>query len=507
MQTSTRRLAALAAAAITTTLLAAAPASAQESQHWWGIDWQPCPDTEPADQVDCATIDVPLDYHRPWGERIEIGLARRQAENPDEKIGTILMDPGGPGGSGVGSIIGGNPLTGEAAERFDIVGFDPRGVNTSTRVDCGETAVEDVAAIGIPQDEASFEALEAANAALTADCREHTGRLFDHVSNLETVEDMERIRRALGEGRLNYLGYSYGTLMGQQYAEKYPWLIRTMVLDGNMDHSLESTWDFMSTETAAVEENFIAFADWCAAESDCALYGEDVLTVHGELKAAARAGELTDPYTGEPLDFYGLTEGYAFLANFPQYWPTLATEYEAMSEGEILPSTRSFQEEELVENLYYPAWCQDYGFQIEDYDEFAALTGKLAEEYPNVEWTPYNQHALTCVGSGIENTNEREELDIRWSPPIVFIGNEHDFATVYDWTETAVEQADGHLITYEGYGHAIYGGYSACVDDPVNAYFVDRTVPEEGLSCPNLDFPTAIGTLSDQRERTTVGPY
>ncbi|MFG3341056.1 alpha/beta hydrolase [Glycomyces sp. NPDC048151] len=505
MKASTRNLTAAASAAVLAiTLLAAAPAAAGNSHH--GIDWQPCPDVDPAEAVECATIAVPLDYDRPWGEKIEIGLARRQAANPDEKIGTILMDPGGPGGSGVDSIKGGNPLTGEAAEKFDMVGFDPRGVNTSTQVVCGAEALDAVYSVGIPSDQESFEALEAANAALTEDCRDRTGKLFDHVSNLETVEDMERIRRALGEGKLNYLGYSYGTLMGQQYAEEYPRKIRTMVLDGNMDHSLESTWDFMSTETAAVEENFGAFAAWCEAEAECALHGEDVETVYAELKARARAGTLTDPYLGEPLGFYGLAENFTFSANFPQFWPFLADEYEAMRNGELLPGVSAFQEEEEFENLYYPAWCQDWGFEIDDYAEFDDLLGGLAEEYPNVEWTPYNQHALTCVGSGIEPVNERDELDIDHAPPIVFIGNEHDPATVYDWSLASSEQAGGHLITYEGYWHTVYGGLSECIDESVNAYFVDKTVPEAGLSCPNLDFPGEIEALSGPRAPRT-GPY
>ena len=506
MQPPTRYLAAAAGAtALAASLLAAGPASAETETALLpghGIDWQPCPEVE--EPVDCATIEVPLDYHRPWGEKIEIGLARRQATNPDERIGTILMDPGGPGGSGVASVQGGNPLTPAVAERFDIVGFDPRGINTSTQVQCGADAVEAVESLAIPTDQASFEARETANAELAADCRERTGKLFDHVDNLHTVEDMERIRRALGEGRLNYLGYSYGTLMGQQYAEAYPWRIRTMVLDGNMDHSLESTWEFMSTETAAVEENFLAFAAWCESTSDCELYGEDIESMYGDLKDAARAGELTDPFTGEPLDFYGLA-GHAFGANFPQEWTSLAIILKAIRDGETLPDTLARQEDEAVEYPYLPMWCQDWGFDIADYAEFENLTAKLAAEYPNVEWTPYNDHALTCAGSGIENTNPRGQLDIDHAPPLVFLGNLHDYATVYPWSEESAEQAGGHLITYEGYWHTVYSGVSDCVDEAVDTYFIDREVPEEGLSCPNQDFPDT--TLTDRIGQRTPGPF
>jgi pimeloyl-ACP methyl ester carboxylesterase len=457
-----------------------------------GIDWEPCPDLEPGQVVECATVTVPLDYDRPRGEQIEIGLARRPAANPDERIGTVLMDPGGPGVSGVKAVMNGRELPGEAGERFDLVGFDPRGVNTSTQVLCGEAALLDVLAIGVPADEGAFEDLEEANAALTEDCRERTGRLFDHVSNLETVEDMERIRRALGEGRLNFLGYSYGTLMGQQYAEAYPRHIRTMVLDGNMDHSPGSVWDYMSAETATVEENFAAFTAWCASAAECALHGEDVESVYADLKAAARAGELIDPYTGGPLGFHALTKGYTFAANHPQSWPALAADYAAMRDGESLAGASALKNSSDVEHLFYPAWCQDWGWEVDGYEELASLTGRLAEAYPNVEWTPYNDHALACAGSGIDHVNERDELDVhRSAPPLVFVGNLHDPSTAYAWSEAAAEQAGGHLITYEGYHHKIYGAGSACVDAAVNAYFIDRDVPEEGLRCPNLDFPGA----------------
>lgn len=507
MSRSTRHLIAAASAAVLAfTLLAAAPAAAGRTTQP-GIDWQPCADVDPGENVECATIQVPLDYQRPWGAKIEIGLARRPAENPDEKIGTILMDPGGPGGSGVDYVMGGNPLVGAAAERFDIIGFDPRGINTSTQVLCGEDTTETVNSSPVPTDQASFEAFADANAALTEDCRERTGKLFDHVSNLETVQDMERIRRAIGEGKLNYLGYSYGTIMGQQYAEAYPHRIRTMVLDGNMDHSLETVWDFMSTETAPVEENFNAFVAWCADEPECALHGEDVPARYAELKAQARAGELTDPYTGEPLDFYGLAQGYTFYVNIPQLWPVVADEYRAMIDGEPLTGASALKQTPAVENLGYPAWCQDYGFQVTDYAEFEALLDRLSDEYPNVEWTPYNNYALACIGSGIEQRNEREPLDIDHAPPLVFIGNEHDPATVYDWTLTSSAQAGGRLVTYEGYGHTIYGGPSECINDAVNAYFVDKKVPAKGLSCPNLDFPGEVNSLSDQRVPGAVGPY
>ncbi|MCD0447038.1 alpha/beta hydrolase [Glycomyces sp. A-F 0318] len=478
--------AAASAAAVSATLLAAAPAAA----HPHGVDWGPCDGADPAEPVECATIEVPLDYDRPRGEQIEIGLARRQAANPDERLGTIVLGPGGPGGSGVQWVIDGNTLTGEAAERFDLVGFDPLGVNTSTRVVCDKEAVNAVSYLP-PEDEASFQALVDANGALAEDCRERTGELFDHVSNLETVEDLERVRRALGEGRLNYLGYSYGTLIGQQYAEAYPHRIRTMVLDGNLDHSTGSVWGHMAPMTAGFEENFIAFADWCEAEPECALHGEDVESVYADLKAKSRSGELIDPYDGYPLDFQFLTNLYTFTAHFPQAWPRLAADFAAMRDGARFTGAAAVREEPvLVENPGFPMRCQDWDWEVGTYQELESIMEGLAEAYPNVEWSPANSNALTCIGSGIEHVNEHHELDVpRSAPPIVFVGSLHDYVTVHEWSRTAAEQAGGHLVTYEGYWHGAYGFKTECVDDAVNAYFVHRAVPEADLSCPNADFP------------------
>ncbi|WP_194201922.1 alpha/beta fold hydrolase [Glycomyces albidus] len=207
-----------------------APAAAAETGR--GIDWQPCPDRP---DIDCATIEAPLDYDHPRRGTIEIGLARAEATGPGERIGSLLVDPGGPGGSGVDTV-----KDGFTHPAFDVIGFDPRGVNTSTPVKCDPALVQAANAIAHPADQAEFETRLEANAALTDDCRTRTGPLFDHMDTRTTVEDMERIRRALGEGDLNYLGYSYGTLMGQQYAERYPHRIRAMVLDGNLDHAVDT---------------------------------------------------------------------------------------------------------------------------------------------------------------------------------------------------------------------------------------------------------------------------
>ncbi|MGH8793553.1 MAG: alpha/beta hydrolase [Stackebrandtia sp.] len=472
------------AGGVAVTAFAVSPAIAEPKAD---IDWKPCEDVDDK-AVTCATIEVPLDYSDPDGETIEIGLARREATNPDERIGTILADPGGPGGSGVEMVQAGTPLTPAVSERFDVVGFDPRGINTSTQIVCDEELAAQAEELKTPTSAEEFDELAKVNGDLAADCRERTGELYDHVDNLHTAQDMDAIREALGEEKLNYLGYSYGSLMGQQYAEMFPDRIRAMVNDGNMDHSLESTWDFVSTETAPVEASFENFADWCEGEEKCALNGQDVREAYAGLRDAAEAGELVDPETGDPIGFYDLSSTTFGGVTHPSGWSDLAEQYAALIEGRASDADVDAVKGAETNFVLQGVWCQDWGYEVADYDEWESMMSQLSEEYPNVQWSPYVSHALTCVGYPGETTNPRAPLEIEDAPPLVMLGNVYDPATVYAWNEVAAEQSGSDLITYEGYGHTIYGRDSDCVNDLVDAYFLELKAPGN-TSCPGVEEP------------------
>jgi pimeloyl-ACP methyl ester carboxylesterase len=468
------------------------------------IDWKPCPDSEGAQ---CATIEVPLDYTKPDGAKTKIGIAKRAATDQANRLGTILVDPGGPGGSGVSMVSGGNPFTDAVAARFDVVGFDPRGINTSQQLLCDETLSQQASDARHPTNQADFDNLVSLNKQLIDSCREHSGELVDHVDNLNTVRDMDSIRAALGEEKINYVGYSYGSLMGQQYAEEFPDRIRAMVNDGNMDHSLETAWDFMRTETAPVEQNFLEFAKWCDTTETCALYGQDTAKVYGELKEKAKAGTLTDPATGDKVDFYGLAS-MGFSAGNPPRWSDLANTLKSLRDGQGAVAASVHTEAAAVNNPYPPIWCSDWRYPVKDFADYESLRGKLSKEFPNVEWSPYVDHALTCAGEPLETTNPQQPLEVEGAPPLVMVGNIHDPATVYEWNKVAAKQSGSHLITYEGWGHTAYGngGPSPCVNDAVDAYLIDLKVPEKGLSCPATEKPASPSSKTDLNPHST-GPY
>ncbi|ADD40179.1 alpha/beta hydrolase [Stackebrandtia nassauensis] len=456
------------------------------------VDWKPCPDDE---KVKCASITVPLDWSNPDGEEIDIALAMQPATEPESRIGSILMNPGGPGGSGVDKVASGLPIVGEeVAKRFDVVGFDPRGVNKSTPIKCDAALAEEANKMAMPTNQDEFDKVADVNRRLAEDCRERTGPLFDHVDNLSVVEDMDAIRSALGEEKLNFLGYSYGTLMGQQYAEKYGDRIRTMVLDSNMDHSLATPGEYMETGTAAFEENFVAFADWCDTTKDCALNGDGTRDVYAKLRESAKAGELTDPKTGDPIDFEALSL-IAFAANNPEMWDKLDDQLKALRDHK--PSaTEKLAEPEEVNEPFQPIWCQDWDYQVKDFEDWRSLNADVAERHPNVESSPYNRNLLSCVGYPGETTNPQRPLEIDDAPSMLMVGSRHDPSTPYPWSTTAARQSGASLVTYEGYGHGLYGfaGDSDCVNKAVESYLIDQTTPADDLTCP-----------ADGKSRTTTG--
>ncbi|MEV4116734.1 alpha/beta fold hydrolase, partial [Nonomuraea sp. NPDC049695] len=187
------------------------------------ISWQPC--TEDA-TVDCGTLTVPLDWGNPDGEKIQLALARRKATNPSARIGSLVVNPGGPGGSGKQIVLKDRlPFSSEITSRFDIVGFDPRGVAGSHPIQCSQDLASQ-APDPFLKSQADFERLLAFNQRYKQDCRARTGPLFDHVDTLSVARDLDTMRQALGDDKLSFYAISYGTLIGQIYAERFPGRVR-----------------------------------------------------------------------------------------------------------------------------------------------------------------------------------------------------------------------------------------------------------------------------------------
>ncbi|MFT4040124.1 MAG: alpha/beta fold hydrolase, partial [Thermomicrobiales bacterium] len=269
------------------------------------LTWGPCATDGAATPVavdggstlECATLSVPLDYADPNGEQITIGMNRITATDPEQRIGSLIFNPGGPGGVASDFIANearGIPVFTDALRaRFDIIGMDPRGIGMSTRVQCDPDVWNDPAPL-MPRSQAEFDQALAHAKAVGESCLELTGPLLGHIDTQSAARDIEQVRLALGGEPLTYLGLSYGTQLGATYASLFPDTIRAMALDGALDHNTAGL-QMLNNESVAHESTLHQFARWCDETPECALHGEDVLAVYDELVARGNETPLPAP--------------------------------------------------------------------------------------------------------------------------------------------------------------------------------------------------------------------
>jgi pimeloyl-ACP methyl ester carboxylesterase len=433
------------------------------------LDWQPCEEQRDAQ---CATLTVPVDWSRPDGATVGLAIARRPATDLANRAGTLIFGPGGPGDSGVERVVDGpHRFSEQVRSRFDIVSFDPRGVGGSNPVVCSP----DLLAKAPPRvltSQADFDATLAHNRALWADCRTRTGPVWDHADTLSTVRDLDALRAALGERTLTFHGSSYGTLLGEQYAERYPQRVRAMVLESVNDHSAPTTSAFLADQAWALEDSFDAFAAWCDGDTACALHGRDVRKVWSDLLAEATAGRLGMA----PFDLVAVVHKGVKDPNYP--W--LATLLAGLAGGAPGQPVGDL-------GVVVPAFCADWSLPVRDYREYAAVLRRAAAVAPDVRF-PAQVFALTmCLGwppSAVRNP--QHVLDVHTRTPLLLLNSRHDPATGYNWALEVARQLGRHgvLVTYEGAGHGSYP-LSACMRRIADDYLISRTVPPQGTSCPD----------------------
>jgi pimeloyl-ACP methyl ester carboxylesterase len=483
-----RALALLTATITVSSLFVAPPAQAATSR----IDWRPCPD---AAGVECGTLRVPVDWSRPRGAAIDLALARRKATVPAERIGSVLINPGGPGGEGVAAIKESQGLSDEVARRFDIVGFDPRGVGLSNPVLCDQ-AIADEPFPASPASQAEFQQLVDHNRRYGDSCRRLSGPVFDFMDSVSVARDMDAIRAAVGDSKLTYYGVSYGTLLGQMYAELFPGRIRALVLDSNMDHSLSTALQFMRTEALGFQESFDEFVKWNARTASSPLAGQDARAVFRDLMARAERGELTLP-DGTPISAEEL-RGNTFGLLYGPEWALLAGVYAFLQGGGTsafaLPGKTATKADPFQAVL-----CQDWRLPLHGFFELAAYRVLIERTVaPDVRLSPLGETGpLGCVGWPDRTTNPQHALRIRNAPPILMVNSRFDPATPYQWATNAASQSrDLVLLHYDGWGHGAYFKGSACVSGAVDTYLITRRTPPPGTHCPGVE-PPAVGAQSN----------
>ncbi|MGN9846230.1 alpha/beta fold hydrolase [Nonomuraea sp. H19] len=485
--------------ALVVPLLPVAPASAADA-----ISWAPCEEDPTAE---CGTLAVPVDWNNPGGETFELALARRKATDPAARTGSLVINPGGPGGSGVDAVLQ-NWLgfTPELTSRFDVVGFDPRGVGRSHPIRCSlELARQAPDPLSL-KSQADFDALLAYNERYRQDCRARTGPLFDQVHTGNVIRDLDALRAALGDDKLTYYGVSYGTLIGQLYAERFPQRVRALALDSNMDHSLGTT-AFLDTESWTSQDSFNEFVAWCGRTTSCALHGRDIRGLWKELLARAERGELHLPGRPEiPLSKLGLIS-QAFGAFYGPAYKELAEFLVALESGDqtarAILTPPAAKSEEVI-NDATQVFCLDYAVPVRDYREYARHLRRSAAIAPDM-LVSAAAHPITaaCLGTPTPVPNPQHRLRVSGTPTLLLANALHDPATGYPWAVNAALQIgrEARLLTYEGWGHGVYGR-GECPTLAFDRYLTSLTVPGKGARCPAV--PPA--ELTAQRTRTFPGP-
>ena len=459
--------------------------------------WKACAEDRTAQ---CATLKVPVDWADPYGPSIAIALARRPAADPATRLGTLIVNPGGPGGSGVDFAVDSAYFFSPAIrKRFDIVGFDPRGVARSSPIVCtaGLVAAAPAAAIGSAR---AYDAAVAYNRRLAADCAKRTGPLYGHVDTLSVVRDMDALRAALGEEQISFYGASYGTLLGAQYAERYPQRVRALVLDSVMNHS-GGTAAFLGAETDTAQAAFDQFVAWCAGSTECALHGRDVRGLWAGLRASARRGTLSDPF--DPS--YRLTEfdlvGAAFGSFYDPQWHSLAIFIKEASAGRTAKRSRAATDD-VSEHSFPAVFCDDWSLPVAGYAGLRGHLTGLARSHPQMPYSPLALSAVVgCLGWERTTDNPQRALAPARTGPVLLVNARYDPATPYAWARDVAAQLGpaASLLTYEGWGHTVYGR-SDCVTTIIDRYLVAVRPPAAGAKCPGVaPLPSGVGGVARQR--------
>ena len=440
------------------------------------IEWDDC------GGVECATLEVPRDYDDPGGERIEIYVARHPADG--KRKGALFINPGGPGAGGAEyaellPLI----LPSEIIDSFDIVGTDPRGVGGSTPIDCGVSATELYgvdASIDSPEDEA---ALLAISEEYVDDCASKYGDLLPHVGTRDVARDMDTVRAAMGDEQLSYLGFSYGTAIGQVYADLFPERVRSMVLDGVLE--LGPTGLELADEQAAGFETALdRFVQFCDAGEGCEIAGRSLAAVEDVLALAEEPGGIPAPDADRPAGPGEANLGISYALYSQSLWGRLDSALASALDGdgsELVGLADGYIGIGAFE-IYFAVNCLDFAWPVGDPDAFLAAAKASAERSPHFGEALVNDY-IRCVDWPVTP----EPLEATSAPgtgPILVISTTGDPATPY---EAGVAVADtlenGILITNEGDGHTVVADGKPCIDELVIAYLVDDVIPEDGTTC------------------------
>ena len=445
----------------------------------------------------CARLTVPIDYAHPDGNALKLAVVKVAASSRATRIGSLVVDPGGPGGSGVdyakaADFIVTNPV--RAA--YDIVGFDPRGVGASSPIKCLNDRELDsfLGTDPTPDDKAEEQKFADVSKGFADKCKANGGPLLAHVSTIEAAKDMDVLRAALGETKLDYLGKSYGTFLGATYADLFPTKVGRFVLDGAEDPSLTVT-QFNEGQAVGFETATRAYVQDCVTKAGCPL-GSSLDSGMARLRAFlkqldTRPLPLNDPYIKALTEGWG-SLGIAYAMYDQRLWSQLTDALRSAfggNGGPLMKLAGSYADRGSkgayagnLMQVIYAVNCLDRS-DSRDLAHFESESRSLSAQAPT--WGPFLAWStVPCGYWSVPANNAPKKITAAGSGPIVVVGTTRDPATPYKWAQgLAAELQNGHLITFDGDGHTAYTRSNPCVDNAVDAYLLKGRVPPAGLKC------------------------
>ncbi|MFG2789915.1 alpha/beta hydrolase [Streptomyces sp. NPDC048419] len=450
----------------------------------------------------CATMKAPLDYARPGAGDVRLAVARKKATGKGKPLGSLLVNPGGPGGSAVGYLqqYAGIGYPASVRSRYDMVAVDPRGVARSEPVECLDGRQMDAytQTDNTPDDSKETSQLVAADKKFANGCGTRSGKLLQHVSTVEAARDMDILRSALGDAKLTYVGASYGTFLGATYAGLFPNRVGRMVLDGAMDPTLTSRRMNLD-QTAGFETAFQSFAKDCVRQSDCPLghKGTSPAQVGRNLSAFFKkldaqpipAGDADGRKLGEALATTGVIAAMYDESSWGQLREGLTSAMKEHDGAGLLVLSDSYYERDAG-GRYSNLMAANAAVNCLDLPGAFTGPGDVQKALPAFEkaspvfgeglaWA-----SLNCAYWPVKPTGAPHRIEAKGAAPIVVVGTTRDPATPYRWAQSLSRQlTSARLLTYVGDGHTAYGRGSNCIDSAIDTYLLRGTPPTKGKRC------------------------
>lgn len=510
-----------------------APVTAAQASR--ALHWAPCHALAGPD-FQCTKVQVPLDYDAPNGPKISLNLARLPATDPAHRIGSILLNPGGPGGSGVEFVIGAGPIlfSDEVRARFDLVGFDPRGIARSTPLLCFRSFEEMLSFFppfnfpSTPDEEALVAALDTA---INEACERRAGAILDHMATADVARDLDVLRAAVGDDRLTYVGYSYGSFLGVTYANLFPDRVRAVVVDGILDPIAWTTGRDDEAATlpfstrlrsdAGAMATLNEFFRLCDEAGPGCAFSDDAAGRFAALAERLKADpiEIVDPDTGETFPFrYSDLVGTALGAMYESAsWPSFG-EFLADLESVAAPATLGASLRAVRQRtglgrdpqVLYPNFVEGFNGvicsdSVNPVGHAAwSIAGAEADEEFGYFGRLWTWASSTCaVWEGFDEDRYLGPFDHETASPVLVVGTLFDPATRYEGAVIVHDLLpNSSLLTVAGWGHTSLF-LSACADAAVDAYLLDGTTPPAGTTCAQDVGPFEAST-AQASERESV---